>query len=496
MSMVDSVHRWKELSHAFLLVTLLVAVVSVTGSVFTLAFFARRFEATTAQGLGNEPVGEEDSGLIVILITEPPPPPPPPPPPGSRFGEPLSAGEEPLSATSSPGGGFVAPPPPPPGSSPSPTPSPTLPPPASRVSPPPFGGAPFPRFSPGLRVITPVATPPVAVTSPSVVPVSGRGSRAVTTVALTAVAVATPMTAATALAAAASVPGGGFALSSSFLPFLAWVRPRRRPWGRVVEERTNLPVAGAVVTILDASGRTKESVSSGNDGTFAVLLPRGTYQLSVQHPRFAFAAAPAGITLFPEEQLYRGGSLDVKGEEGMAPLTPLVIGVKPTQPRRVPFRERLRSRFERLRVVQAQLAIPVTLTGAAINSLALWLHPTPLLVSYEILYGVFLTFELLLSRVARRTLGRVRDAVAKSPVGLAVVRLLDTKTKRLVATRVTTPRGSFLLMPPPGNYRLQVSHAAYAPYTSEPLRIGRGGTSAVHLKVDLVPGETPGTRAI
>ncbi|TSC72853.1 MAG: Fibronectin type III protein [Parcubacteria group bacterium Gr01-1014_38] len=313
--------------------------------------------------------------------------------------------------------------------------------------------------------------------------------------AFVAVVAATLTAASTALLAAAALPGGFVSLPQSLFPFLALHRPRRS-WGRIVEERTNLPVAGAVVTILDMSGKPRETVSSRSDGTFGALLPRGSYQLSMQHTDFAFTSAPEGVVLFPEERLYTGGFLRVEDEEQMVPALSLVIGMRPTRVRRQVLRGAFRSFLERLRVLQARLALPVLLTGAAINSVALVLNPTPLLVSYEILYGVFLTFELLLSRVARRALGRVRDAVTRSRVGLAVVRLMDMKTRRLVETRVTSSRGSFLLMPPPGRYRLQVAHAAYTPYTSDLLRIGRGRTSAVRLNVDLEPGSMAGAQAI
>ena len=312
--------------------------------------------------------------------------------------------------------------------------------------------------------------------------------------ALVAVVVATLTAASTALLAVIALPGGFVSLPQSLFPFLAAHRPRRS--GRIVEERTNLPVAGAVITILDTSGKPRETVSSRSDGTFGALLPRGSYQLSMQHTDFAFTSTPEGVVLFPEEQLYTGGFLQVEDEEQMMPKISPVIGVRPTRVVHHVFRGALRSFLERLRVLQARLALPVLLTGAAINSVALVLTPTPLLVGYEILYGVFLTFELLLSRVARRALGRVRDAVKRSPVGLAIVRLMDIRTRRLVETRVTSPRGSFLLMPPPGRYRLQVAHAAYTPYTSDLLRIGRGRTSAVRLNVDLEPGSMAGARAV
>lgn len=315
-------------------------------------------------------------------------------------------------------------------------------------------------------------------------------SRVFSLASLVTLAVATLTTASTFLVVVTSLPQGFMSLVRSLFPFLA-VRSHRPPWGRIVEERTNLPVAGAVVTVLDASGKPRETMSSRNDGTFGTLLPPGAYRLSVRHPDFTFADAPAHVVVFPDERVYTGGLFTVEDEEWAVSATHLVIGMKPTRARRSTLRERLHPFLERLRVVQARLAIPVLLFGSAVNSIALGMEPTPLLVSGEILYGVFLTFELLLSRVFRRALGSVRDAVAKSPVSLAIVRLMDVQTRRLVATKVTSPRGDFLLMPPPGRYRLQVIHHAFLPYTSDALRIRRGGTSIVPLKVDLAP--VPGT---
>ncbi|TSC64574.1 MAG: hypothetical protein G01um1014106_71 [Parcubacteria group bacterium Gr01-1014_106] len=303
--------------------------------------------------------------------------------------------------------------------------------------------------------------------------------------------IATMSAVVTGVLAAVALPSGLSSILRSFFPFLATHRRRAR-WGRVVEEKTNLPVAGAVITILDVSGKPKDTIITRSDGTFAMVLPRGTYRLSVQHAGSLFASAPRDVLLFPEEQLYTGGVITVEEQEKVLPDTPLVLAMTPTGVRHQTFRERAHPFLEGMRVFHAHIAMPLLLTAAAINSLLLLIEPSPLLVAYEVLYGALLTFELLLSRVTRRAVGRVRDAIGKHPVPLAIVRLFDTATQRVVATRVTSPRGSYLLMPPPGRYRIAVSHPAHVPYTSDPLAIRGGRTGLVRLVADLVCSPSAG----
>lgn len=288
----------------------------------------------------------------------------------------------------------------------------------------------------------------------------------------------------TAATAASAAPGGLFGLFQAFLPFL-WVRRRRLPIGRVVEEGANLPIAGAVITILDSDGKPRQTVRSKSDGGFAALLPRGQYLLAVNHPGYTLSAHPRGVALFPDERLYTGTPVTVTGEET---ILPLVLGLTPSGKRRPRgLGSRLRPLVERLRVLQARFAVPIVLLGAAVNTFALWQRPSPVLIAFEVLYGVLLCMELLLSRVVRRAVGRVRDGLRRGPVALAMVRLVDAKTQRLVATRVTSPQGQFLLMPPPGQYLLQVIHTSYVPYSKKNFEIGKGITGAARVSVDLQP---------
>lgn len=63
---------------------------------------------------------------------------------------------------------------------------------------------------------------------------------------------------------------------------------------------------------------------------------------------------------------------------------------------------------------------------------------------------------LLLLRRRRRGYGTVFESLSKQPIDLALVRVIDAETNRVVASRVTDRDGRFYAMVPAGNYRFAV----------------------------------------
>lgn len=339
----------------------------------------------------------------------------------------------------------------------------------------------LPSGGPVARTAKAVTGAVVTTSAAVVVPVS----KGAASVAPAAAAVAIASTAATAAAAATGTPGGLLAITQSFLPFLGLVRRRRPPLGRVVEDKTGLPVADVSLSFRDARGTVLETTRSRSDGTFAVLLQKGTYALGVERDGYELARE-ARAAIFPGEELYRGGPITVTSEEKVAPLVVVMKSlagrVSPS-----PVWRWLRGLSDRLRIAQARYAVWLLIGGAVVNSLALLRQPSLLLIGFELLYGVFLTLELLLSWKVQRAVGRVRDVQTKDPVSGAAVRLVDVRTQQAVATRVSSPLGHVLLMPAPGLYDLQVAHAAYRPFVLEGVHVRKGAVGSVRLRADLEP---------
>lgn len=80
--------------------------------------------------------------------------------------------------------------------------------------------------------------------------------------------------------------------------------------------------------------------------------------------------------------------------------------------------------------------------------------------------------------------GVVYDAITKDPIGLAIIRLLDAGTKRILATQVTDKDGRFEFLVKPGTYCLEVVKSPY----HFPSAIVKGGNDGE--RVGVYHGET------
>ena len=113
-------------------------------------------------------------------------------------------------------------------------------------------------------------------------------------------------------------------------------------------------------------------------------------------------------------------------------------------------------------VIQAanrSVATPVTFVVAAVAAAS----GVGGLVGFQ-QFGLLLLAQgsLLFRRRKGLAFGVVYDWSTKLPVDLALVRLVDAATGRVVANRVTDRQGRFLIIAPPGSYRLEVRKDGYA----------------------------------
>jgi hypothetical protein len=86
---------------------------------------------------------------------------------------------------------------------------------------------------------------------------------------------------------------------------------------------------------------------------------------------------------------------------------------------------------------------------------------TPFYSVGRLLQGFLLEPALLFFGHHRRAYGTVFDSLSKKPVDLALVRLIDVSTNRIVRTRVTDKLGRFSFFVSPGRYRFLVDKKGY-----------------------------------
>ena len=99
-----------------------------------------------------------------------------------------------------------------------------------------------------------------------------------------------------------------------------------------------------------------------------------------------------------------------------------------------------------------------------------------------------------LKRRKRRSWGVVYDATSKTPLDLAITRLFDSKTNRLLETQVTDKNGRFSFLVSPGEYTLNITKPPFVfpsqivsgNTDGEYLNLYRGGTITIRSEQDVI----------
>lgn len=103
--------------------------------------------------------------------------------------------------------------------------------------------------------------------------------------------------------------------------------------------------------------------------------------------------------------------------------------------------------------LQASIAVSVPAIAVA--------NPAIAVNAVQWFYYINYLFSWILSLVGlkkkRKPWGVVYDAITKNPIDLAIVRLIDGKTKKLIETQVTDKNGRFSFVPTPGEYSISVA---------------------------------------
>lgn len=170
---------------------------------------------------------------------------------------------------------------------------------------------------------------------------------------------------------------------------------------------------------------------TGIDGRYGFFVEPGTYRLFIRKE---------GFLSFDQEVVVKGNILGVPLSLRMA---------TPIQQALANAREILES--PAVQEVNKQVVAPVAV-AVAVTNLATAASATSV---FRYLYFLFTQPLLLLRRRKRTQWGTVYNALSKRPIDLAIVRLLDAASGRVVQTRITDAQGRYSFFVKPGTYRLQ-----------------------------------------
>jgi hypothetical protein len=253
-------------------------------------------------------------------------------------------------------------------------------------------------------------------------------------------------------------------------------------------------VANATVTLFENVGRDWvvwdgspygqfNPTQVGSDGTFAWYVPDGSYYVAVQARGFeSTRSSVLSITnsIINPSVLLVATEEDEEGEEMIVEVPSTQI---PSQPARAPetiaqaivalAAQPIAAAQETLETIRelpgveavAEISTPTlaVAAGASVVTLAVAFDFLPFLQYF------FTAPVLLFWRRKRKSYGVVYNAIAKTPVDLAVVRLYQVSDEdeaagrigRLVKSRVTDKGGRYFFLVSPGKYRLVATKVGY-----------------------------------
>jgi hypothetical protein len=249
------------------------------------------------------------------------------------------------------------------------------------------------------------------------------------------------------------------------------------PRGTIADGVTGISVSGATVELLDiaAGGHLwpaadfdqRNPQGTGADGAYGFVVPNGQYQLHIvksgYHDRRTLAFAVNNhlinqrLTLIPKTP-----PLVIRPE---APLAENVVTVGIFLGKKAGEYTALAAArvSDGIATVEAVADNPVVesvteryVAPAAIGIAVTTVVPSLWSILLPLFRFLFLQPLLVLGKKKREAWGQVYNAFTKLPVDLAMVRLVDAESGRVVQTRVTDATGRYLFVAEPGTYRIEV----------------------------------------
>ncbi len=263
-----------------------------------------------------------------------------------------------------------------------------------------------------------------------------------------------------------------------------------RAQSRVVHYKTGAPIAGATVLVYAEDGKLRAQERTNAQGVFTSFFPPGVYTLGVRMEGFAPAPAAAKAIASTDSIMYAGGKITVKDANHPPSI---IIPLKPTGGEVTNMRVRLLHSWQSIQYFGRVLSWPLFFTGAILNTVLVFWKPSLLYLVIEMVYIVLVIVKIAVEIRLRPAYGLVRDAITHVPLELAVVRLLEQGTNRLVMTRVSNNQGKFFALPPAGVYTITISKPGYGTFTKDGVEIVSDHDSTLQMMADLMPVSPSGT---
>ncbi len=240
-----------------------------------------------------------------------------------------------------------------------------------------------------------------------------------------------------------------------------------RPWGRVSDAATGDALAGVSVNLFGQNNAPiplseyaqKTTIVTASEGRYGWVLPEGKYYAKFSAPGyldFSSRLVSANDNVFNEsiQLVARPRKLrDVIDFDKTLPenLKNVIKNFSDQTQATIKLLQNL-SNDPQIEQAASTVVAPTAVTAATASSVAFipWGDLLPLLKL------LFLQPVLLIGKRKREGWGQVYNALTKLPIDLAIVRLVDRATGKVIQSRVTDKNGRYYFTANPGSYRLEV----------------------------------------
>jgi len=224
---------------------------------------------------------------------------------------------------------------------------------------------------------------------------------------------------------------------------------KKKKWGTVYDAESRQPIAFAAVRVFERNNnKLLETQMTDKDGRFGFLARPGKYYLQVVKNNYFF---PSKITPLD----YHGDNIEIKQNQS-------IIANIPMDPEFGKLSNRLNFVINFFHILE-NLQIFITIIGTII-SVYFYVSDQNLINFSILMLYLLLWFYTLIQLRKSKSFGVVEDNQNKNAIPMAIIRLFDANTKKLIATRVTAQNGNYLYLINAGYFSLNVTKEAYEQY--------------------------------
>ena len=275
---------------------------------------------------------------------------------------------------------------------------------------------------------------------------------------------------------------GNFLIFLQFLitePLRALIVIARKKWGVVYNSIDKKPIDLAIVRIYRS--RDNKLISSrvtDKDGRYSFVVDPDKYYITVSKEEYLFPTKILAREIEDEKyiDLYHGEEIVVDEDDTLIVLNiPLDPEKEVERPAKLIFYHYFR-----------KLQYLISFSGLIISFIVLMIEPNWLFLGLFILHvTLFILFRRLARPVKPKGFGVIYDKGTKNPLNLAVARIFDVETNKLMDSTVTDGKGRYSFLAGTGKFYISAEKNGYIPAKSKEIDLTKEEEAVLNVNLGI-----------